>query len=149
MMGAEVLNKVYLADFRKVSKVYVFLPGCMTHKGCECKAIESSTGYICQHCSMDCEISQIDTEISTDNIKVRVIYHESEINHQTVSSEENTGIIGIACILNLISGGFKARRLGYIPQCVLLDYCGCSQHWNLEKGRIITSINKVILKNKL
>ena len=47
------------------------------------------------------------------------------------------GIIGVACVLNLISGGLKAKN--FVPQCVFLDYCGCKDHWH-DKG-IITDIN--------
>ncbi|WP_278244952.1 hypothetical protein [[Clostridium] dakarense] len=42
-------------------------------------------------------------------------------------------------MLNLISGGLKAKSLGYIPQCVVLDYCGCKSHWHTDG--ITTDIN--------
>lgn len=50
------------------------------------------------------------------------------------------GIIGVACILNLLSGGWKAKKLGYLPQCVLLYYCGCNGHWDGEG--IVTGLNE-------
>ena len=67
-----------------------------------------------------------------------------------INKNKNIGIIGIACIPNLISGGFKALRLGFIPQCVVLDYCGCSNHWLYKKH--MTKINEnrllyIILNN--
>lgn len=34
--------------------------------------------------------------------------------------EGKVGIVGIACVLNLISGGYKSREMGYLLQCVLL-----------------------------
>ncbi|WLD29947.1 MULTISPECIES: DUF116 domain-containing protein [unclassified Clostridioides] len=52
---------------------------------------------------------------------------------------EDVGIIGVACVLNLISGGWKVKNFGFVPQCVVLDYCGCKNHWH-EKG-IVTDIN--------
>jgi len=49
-------------------------------------------------------------------------------------------------IINLLSGGWKAKRIGLIPQCVLLDYCGC-KHWH-ENG-IVTNININELLSKI
>lgn len=149
MIGAEILNSIYIKDFKQVSQKYVFLPGCMTRKGSDCKASPFHGGFICNHCSSECMISKISNDFSDEKNKIRIIYHESELNHQIVSSEQKIGVIGISCILNLIAGGFKAKRLGYIPQCVLLDYCGCSQHWSLDEERVVTSINVAMLKNKI
>lgn len=63
------------------------------------------------------------------------------------SKDSKRGVIGVACITNLISGGFKALRLGYIPQCILLDYCGCSNHW--YNKHIMTDINWNRIDNQL
>ncbi|WP_406542058.1 DUF116 domain-containing protein [Clostridium ljungdahlii] len=49
------------------------------------------------------------------------------------------GVVGVACVLNLIEGGLKARSLNLVPQCVILDYCGCKNHW--DNNGIQTDIN--------
>lgn len=84
------------------------------------------------------------------NFKVYIIEHETTLSSLDIN--KNIGIIGIACIPNLISGGFKALRLGFIPQCVVLDYCGCSNHWLYKKH--MTKINEnrlldIILNNSI
>ena len=58
------------------------------------------------------------------------------------------GMVGIACILNLMSGGWKAIRIGYIPQCVILDYCGCG-HWRENRKMTNININKLIVKKDI
>lgn len=84
------------------------------------------------------------------NFKVYIIEHETTLSSLDINENKNIGIIGIACIPNLISGGFKALRLGFIPQCVVLYYCGCSHHWLYKKH--MTKINEnrlldIILNN--
>ena len=84
------------------------------------------------------------------NFKVSIIEHETTLSSLDINKNKNIGIIGIACIPNLISGGFKALRLGFIPQCVVLDYRGCSNHWLYKKH--MTKINEnrllyIILNN--
>ena len=69
-----------------------------------------------------------------------VIPHETNLLNAKREDNEKIGIIGIACVLNLISGGWKALRLGFIPQCVILEECGCSNHWLKESK--MTAINE-------
>ena len=49
-------------------------------------------------------------------------------------------------ILNLLSGGWKAIRMGFTPQCVVLEYCGCAHHW-CEKD-VPTEINYSVFRDK-
>ncbi|MEJ6949995.1 DUF116 domain-containing protein [Natronospora cellulosivora (SeqCode)] len=58
---------------------------------------------------------------------------------------EDVSIIGVACLLNLLSGGWKAKEMGMPALCVLLDYCGCKNHW--DKKGVITNLNYEQLSN--
>ena len=60
---------------------------------------------------------------------------------------EELSIIGITCVLNLISGGWKSSNLSIPPQCVLLDNVACKNHWLKED--IYAKINNEELKLKL
>ena len=62
----------------------------------------------------------------------------------TDEDKKDLAIVGVACPLNLISGGWKAATLGMPPQCVLLDKVACSRHWLKED--VPSSINKKELK---
>jgi hypothetical protein len=73
---------------------------------------------------------------------VLMVPHESSVFSGDAGKKligEGVGIVGIACVSNLVSGGWKAKGLGLPPQCVLLDHCGCRKHWH-EQG-IATDIN--------
>ena len=135
MIGAQVLNRCYNADFKCCDKVYIFLPGCMAARKENCQAIEKKDGYLCQACDASCQVNQLTAEYS----KVRIVYHGSQMESNKVEAAERVGVVGVACVLNLIAGGLKAKRLGYIPKCVILNECGCNIHWD-EKG-IVTSLD--------
>lgn len=64
--------------------------------------------------------------------EVLIIPHESAAFSDNSIKEGELGIIGIACVTNLLAGGWKAKALGIPAQCVLLDYCGCRNHWDEE-----------------
>lgn len=143
MIGAQILNKCYDEDFRKCEKKYIFLPGCMAERQGQCQAIEKKDGYVCQFCSSGCQVNLLSKKYSD----VRIIYHGSQIEQKKVEQIGNIGVVGVACVLNLLTGGFKARRLGYVPKCVILNECGCNIHWD-EQG-IVTSLDEEELEHVL
>jgi hypothetical protein len=82
--------------------------------------------------------------------EVFLVPHESSVFSGDAGKQligEGAGIVGIACVSNLVAGGWKAKALGMPPQCVLLDHCGCRKHWH-EKG-ISTDINMKQLRHVL
>ncbi|MBU5336706.1 DUF116 domain-containing protein [Intestinibacter bartlettii] len=148
MIFSEVMNDIFRDDFLNTDKKVVFLPACMTQDKTPCKCSNTSYGGRCNFCSSNCNVNRISKLGQKYNFKVYIIEHETTLSSLDIN--KNIGIVGIACALNLIAGGFKALRLGFIPQCVVLDYCGCSNHW-LDKKHM-TSINenrllKIILNN--
>ncbi len=149
MIGAQLLNEAYREAFIGTSKKVIFLPGCMPYRNQgKCQAVLNKGVYLCQGCSANCQVHQIAQMAQTYQAKAMVLYHESDLNKQKLKEHEGqVGVIGVACVLSLLSGGFKAKRLGYVPQCVLLDYCGCKQHWD-ENG-IVTQINLQQIKKIL
>ncbi|MDO5010468.1 MAG: DUF116 domain-containing protein [Intestinibacter bartlettii] len=148
MIFSEVMNDIFRDDFLNTDKKVVFLPACMTQDKTPCKCSNTSYGGRCNFCSSNCNVNRISKLGQKYNFKVYIIEHETTLSSLDIN--KNIGIVGIACASNLIAGGFKALKLGFIPQCVVLDYCGCSNHW-LDK-KLMTSINenrllKIILNN--
>ena len=140
MVGAQIMNEAYRKEFLKTKEKGLLLPSCMRIKDEKnCKAIKTEEGYICNSCSKNCNVNKYDKLGKKYNFQVYIIPHESSISVKNKIKDGHIGIIGVACVLNLISGGLKAINLGFVPQCVFLDYCGCKDHWH-DKG-IITDIN--------
>ncbi len=136
MLAAQMLNNCYRQEFISCNKVYIFLPGCMARRMTHCQARENVDGYVCASCSEQCQVNRLSKRYQG----VRIVYHGSQLEKKKVNTDEKIGVVGVACILNLISGGWKAKRLGYIPQCVILNECGCNIHWD-ENGRV-TSLDE-------
>ena len=141
MVGAEMMNQAYRHSFLITKEKRLLLPGCMrAHWSKDCKAQYSPEGFVCTHCTKNCKVSQYTKLGEKEEFRVYIIPHESSIGKSKQIGEQGIGIIGVACVLNLISGGLKAVELGFVPQCVLLDYCGCKAHWSTQG--IVTDINK-------
>ncbi|HEX2869466.1 MAG TPA: DUF116 domain-containing protein [Ignavibacteriales bacterium] len=142
MFGAEVMNRAFLPDFRNTSQKAVLLPACMRlHNGEKCKARKKSLDLICTGCSSSCRINQYSKLGRKHGFEVHIIPHSSDFTSwlKRFGENRNVGVVGVACILNLITGGLEMKELDIAAQCVLLDYCGCKSHW--DKEGIQTDIN--------
>ncbi|WP_368488716.1 DUF116 domain-containing protein [Clostridium sp. BJN0013] len=141
MVGAEILNKAFRKTFLKTNDKKVLLPACMCLKPYGvCRRKKSDEGFVCMNCSENCKVNMLDRIGKKYNFKVYIVPHESNaFSNKKHIRYGDVGIVGIACVLNLIEGGLKARNLNLVPQCVILDYCGCKNHWH--KSGIQTDIN--------
>ena len=118
----------------------LLLPGCMRRSQQICKARETELGLRCTECLKNCNVHKLTDMGDKYGFEVYVISHESSaFSKSSKEDRDELGIIGVACISNLIAGGWKSDSLGIPAQCVLLDYATCNNHWN-EEG-IPTDIN--------
>lgn len=87
------------------------------------------------------------SSLGYENTEVYLISHSSSFS-EILKKWENKpeyGLVGVACVLNLITGGYEMKNLGIASQCVFLDGCGCKKHWHKEG--LPTDINRTRLKN--
>lgn len=141
MVGAEILNRAYREDFIKAEKRLIVVPACMRLDDKSCRAEKTPFGDRCTACNNKCNVSYLKNLGKDADMSVYIVPHETMLFKKR---DENTigkdvGLVGIACPLHLISGGLKSKGMGIPAQCVLLDYCGCKNHW--DKEGITTDIN--------
>jgi hypothetical protein len=148
MVGAEILNRAYKNDFLKTKNKKLLVPICMRYNDeKQCKATVAEEGYICRHCTKECNVNKLSEMGTRFGFEVLIIQHGSSAFKDKNVKYGEVGIVGVACLLNLLEGGFAARRLNLVPQCIILDYCGCKKHW--DNNGIITDINMRKLKEVL
>jgi len=80
-------------------------------------------------------------EMKNSGIETVLIRHSSDFSRwlKPWANQNSTGLIGTACVLNLLDGGYEMKNLNIPSQCVFLDYCGCNKHW--DKAGLATQIN--------
>ncbi|MFO7445713.1 MAG: DUF116 domain-containing protein [Ignavibacteriaceae bacterium] len=142
MFGSEIMNRAFKEDFFNAGKRAVLLPACMRALPDKlCKAKRFGLDYICTGCTPGCRVHQLNMLGEKDNFKVYIIPHSSDFSQWLRERGVNSGVgtVGVACINNLISGGLELKSLDIPAQCVLLDYCGCKNHW--DKEGIPTDLN--------
>lgn len=151
MVGSELMNRAFRRDFLASAHKLLILPTCMRLQGEEkCPAEKTGNGLVCKRCTVHCEVCRLSALGEEMGFKVLMVAHGSSISalkNNAITLNENTGVVGVSCILNLISGGWLLKGMGIPAQCVLLDYCGCKTHWH-DEG-IPTSLNMDQLKRIL
>jgi len=55
-------------------------------------------------------------------------------------NDPSVGVAAVACMMNILAGGYEMRARGIASQCVPLDFPGCAKHWS-EKP-LATSVNE-------
>ena len=128
MLGAEIMNRIFREDFESKPRKAIILPGCMNANSKKCRANEDALGDVCTFCNPDCNVFKITKAFP--NHEVYIVSHESTAFRGARKEDiDELGIIGITCVLNLISGGWKSSNLSIPPQCVLLNNVACKKHW--------------------
>jgi uncharacterized protein len=140
MVGAEIMNKSLRKEFLRSENKILLLPTCMV-KNKKCKAEFDGLALKCRHCTVGCNISKTTLQMEKVGVATVLIKHSSDFSKWLLpwANQTETALIGTACVLNLLQGGFEMKKLGISSQCVFLDYCGCKKHW--DKKGIPTEIN--------
>ena len=106
-----------------------------------CKAKSDGKELVCAQCNKHCNIGKIANKLNQHDVTPYLIPHSSDFSKFLIKWKDNKDIalIGIACVLNLLTGGYEMKRLNIASQCVFLDYCGCKKHWH--KDGFSTNLN--------
>jgi len=147
MLGAEIANWGFFPEFKEAKRRVVLAPSCMRlGNGAKCKAVTSGIDIRCTLCSPDCNIGQIAKQGKQEGWEVFIVPHSSSFTKwlKKWENSKDTSLVAIACLLNLVPGGYQMRELNIPAQCLLLDYCGCKKHWH--KDGIATDVNRSRLK---
>ncbi len=141
LLGTQVLNRAFRQRFVATTQRIVIVPPCMRLQPEEqCKAVATPLGARCQACTPACRVHQLTRLGEKQGFAVFIMPDELRVfNAGGNNSRGQVGVVGVSCALTNWSGGWDVDELGIPAQGLLLDYCGCSYHW--DKHGIPTDIN--------
>jgi hypothetical protein len=137
MVGAEILNRAWRAEFERAPRQVVALPACMRLlRDDRCRAERLGGGQLrCAGCTPRCAVAGVRDVASRAGAEVIAVEHGSDFGQlvrAVALHDDGTGLVGIACVPGLVGAGWKARAAGLPAQCVLLEYSGCRAHWDAQ-----------------
>jgi uncharacterized protein len=132
MIGTEIMNRAFRSEFLSVDKRTVLVPGCMRiRQAHNCEGKKTVDGVQCIGCEAKCHVNQIRLVGLKHNFDVVVMPHSSDLSRwATKPGAPSIGVVGVACLSVLVQGGWELKRYNVPAQCVLLNQCGCKNHWD-------------------
>jgi len=143
MVAAEVMNRGLRTAFEATAQRIVLVPACMRGaKAAKCRARFDSIDIACAACDQECAINRITRRMFALGVKVYIVPHATGFSRWLTrwQYEPDVGVAAVACMLNILSGGYEMRERGIASQCVPLDFPGCRKHW--DRRGIPTAVNE-------
>ncbi len=143
MVAAEIMNRSLRADFESKSRKVVLVPACMRGPYTDfCRARTSGTDMQCAACSPGCAVNRLTRRLRNLGAAVFLVPHATGFSRwlERWQREPDTGVAAVACLLNILPGGYEMRARNIASQCVPLDFPGCQKHWRHDE--IATSFNQ-------
>ncbi len=140
MLEIEITNRIHVQQFLESGVKIALLPHCLKDFTTECKSTPDSFDYRCRHCSKNCYEHYISRLLTKYHIETYIWMGAgiSKKAKEVYSNHQTLGILGIACIPELVWGMRKCRKY-HIPVIGLpLDANRCAR-WMGEFHR--NSIN--------
>lgn len=135
MLAADVMNRGLQESFERTARKVVLVPACMRGaKAATCKARIHGVDMTCMACDPYCAVNRVTQRMRKLGAKVYLVPHSSGFSRwlDRWKREPGVGVIAVACMLNILPGGFEMRSRRIASQCLPLDYPGCKKHWDKE-----------------
>jgi hypothetical protein len=132
MVAAEVMNDGLREDFLSKPRKVLLVPTCM--RGAEkdqCKAVVRGLDIRCAACDPACAVNRITRRMRSEGVQVYMVPHSTGFSRwlERWQDDPTVGVAAVACMLNILPGGYEMRARRIASQCVPLDYPGCEKHW--------------------
>ncbi len=143
MVAAEVMNRGLREAFERTTQKVVLVPACMRGARAKtCRARIDGIDMACSGCDSECAVNRITRRMRNLGAAVYIVPHASGFSRWLNRWQQNpaVGVVAVACLLNILPGGYEMRARRIPSQCVPLDYPGCQKHWSREG--IPTAVNE-------
>ena len=132
LVTSSLMNQGLREAFERTGERVVLAPGCLRGAFAErCQAHVSGVDIDCAGCSAAGTMNRLTLDLREQGVKVYIVPHSSGFSRwlERWQRTPNVGVTAVACLLNILPGGYEMRARGIPSQCVPLDYPGCARHW--------------------
>lgn len=133
MVAAEVMNRGLRPEFLRTRRRVVLIPACMRRKhASRCRAHVHGVDIACAACDPECTVNRLTQRLRKRDVEVYIVPHSTGFSRwlDRWEREPGVGVTAVACLLNILPGGYEMRARSIASQCVPLDFPGCRRHWN-------------------
>ena len=129
LLEFELVNRVHKSGFRKANYRIAFLPYCLKETQTECRARPDEIDYACTGCLKTCYINRVSKVLRDQGVNPYIWSRGSlKTMFGKLSREHGSiGVLGIACIVELIRGMRFCMKAGLPVMGIPLNANRCSR----------------------
>ena len=146
MIEIELVNRIYKEDFIKAEKKIALLPHCLSDLSRrKCMSEPSGMDYVCKACSKNCYINSASKILIDHKIEpyIWMTASQRKLFKQETEGKKNLGVLGIACIPELIRGMRMCIRKNLPVVGIPLDANRCAR-WMGEFHLNTVNLEKIM-----
>ncbi|HEX2393840.1 MAG TPA: DUF116 domain-containing protein [Bacteroidales bacterium] len=112
MLEIELTNRLFRAEFVNSDRKIALTPYCLRNLNVNCKADKNDFDYQCKHCSSICFQNQAGRILRNNNVEPYIWMggNIKELFNISRKKGQRLGVLGIACIPELVWGMRKCRK---------------------------------------
>ena len=149
MLEIELVNRIYREEFIRSEKKIALLPHCLRDLNRKCMSELSGMDYVCKACSKNCYVNSASKILKDYKVEpyIWMTATQRKLFKQETEGKKGLGVLGIACIPELIRGMRMCMKKNLPVVGIPLDANRCAR-WmgeiqpntvNLEKLRELVS----------
>ena len=148
MLEIELINRSSIHAFRSTTTRLAFLPHCLHDLNADCRRIVRGDDYMCKGCSEECEVNVVSKMLRRHGVKpyIWMTANLKSLFNRLRKEGKQVGVLGIACIPELVNGMRMCMRAGVPVVGVPLDANRCARWWGEFHPN---SVNVRVLENLL
>jgi hypothetical protein len=148
MLEIELINRFCIHAFRLATTRLAFLPHCLHDLKADCRRTVRGDDYMCKGCSEECEVNVVSKMLRRHGVKpyIWMTANLKSLFNRLRKEGKQVGVLGIACIPELVNGMRMCIRAGVPVVGVPLDANRCVRWWGEFHPN---SVNVRVLENLL
>jgi hypothetical protein len=131
MLEIELTNRLNSRAFRERTMKLAFLPHCLRDLAADCQSTRRGEDYVCKGCSQRCSVNAVSKLLRRHGM-VPYIWMTANLRslfRRLKKEGKHPGVLGIACIPELVSGMRVCSRAGVPVLGIPLDANRCARWW--------------------
>ena len=131
MLEIELQNRVNSKSFRDCDIKLAFLPQCLRDLTVDCQSAKRGEDYVCKGCSQVCNVNAVSKALRRHGIQpyIWMTANLRLLLKRLRKEGKHPGILGIACVPELVSGMRTCAGAGVPVVGIPLDANRCARWW--------------------
>jgi hypothetical protein len=131
MLEVELVNRLNVAPFRRCDTRLAFLPHCLHDLTVTCHSVPRGEDHVCKGCSKGCSLNAVSKLLRRHGVTpyIWMTANLQSLLRRLRKEGKVVGVLGIACIPELVRGMRMCMRAGVPVVGLPLDANRCARWW--------------------